>query len=135
MAAAPIVFRTTHRIRFSDLDPYNHMSTARYASYFVDHRMDGLRDMNEREGITVISNLHTLDTARTYCQRIIGMAAGKVVFDGKPEDLTRDAVSAMLKSFAPKDRAEMVKDDKVVVTCEFCSSVYQFTPHEAGVEE
>jgi molecular chaperone Hsp33 len=21
------------------------------------------------------------------------------------------------------------------VTCEFCSSVYQFTPHEAGVEE
>ena len=33
----------------------------------------------------------------------------------------------MLKSLARKDRAEMVKDDKVVVTCEFCSSVYQFT--------
>ena len=48
---------------------------------------------------------------------------------------SRDAVSAMLKSFAPKDRAEMVKDGKVVVTCEFCSSVYQFTPEEAGVEE
>ena len=48
---------------------------------------------------------------------------------------SREAVSAMLKSFAPKDRAEMVKDDKVVVTCEFCSSVYQFTPQEAGVEE
>ena len=48
---------------------------------------------------------------------------------------SRDAVSAMLKSFAPNDRAEMVKDGKVVVTCEFCSSVYQFTPHEAGVEE
>jgi molecular chaperone Hsp33 len=29
----------------------------------------------------------------------------------------------MLKSLAPKDRAEMVKDDKLVVTCEFCSSV------------
>src|SRR5215216_102820 len=48
---------------------------------------------------------------------------------------SREAVSAMLKSFAPKDRAEMVKDDKVVVTCEFCSSVYQFTPQEAGVED
>src|SRR6478735_7907423 len=47
---------------------------------------------------------------------------------------SRDAVSAMLKSFAAKDRAEMVKDGKVVVTCEFCSSVYQFTPDEAGVE-
>ncbi|MGB6236667.1 MAG: Hsp33 family molecular chaperone HslO, partial [Bradyrhizobium sp.] len=48
---------------------------------------------------------------------------------------SRDAVSAMLKSFAPQDRAEMVKDGKVVVTCEFCSSVYQFTPQEAGAED
>ena len=48
---------------------------------------------------------------------------------------SRDAVSDMLKSFAAKDRADMVKDDKVIVTCEFCSSVYEFTPHEAGVEE
>jgi molecular chaperone Hsp33 len=48
---------------------------------------------------------------------------------------SRDAVADMLKSFAAKDRAEMVKDNKVVVTCEFCSSVYEFTPKEAGVEE
>lgn len=47
---------------------------------------------------------------------------------------SRDAVSSMLNSFAPKDRADMVKDGKVVVTCEFCSSVYEFTPQEAGVE-
>ncbi|HEU0083195.1 MAG TPA: Hsp33 family molecular chaperone [Bradyrhizobium sp.] len=47
---------------------------------------------------------------------------------------SREAVSAMLKSFAPKDRADMVKDGKVAVTCEFCSSVYEFTPDEAGVE-
>ena len=54
--------------------------------------MDALHDINLREGITVITNLHTLDTARAYCNRIIGMAAGKVVFDGPPEELTRDAV-------------------------------------------
>jgi molecular chaperone Hsp33 len=47
---------------------------------------------------------------------------------------SREAVSSMLKSFSPQDRADMVKDGKVIVTCEFCSSVYQFTPHEAGVE-
>src|ERR1700742_3254711 len=47
---------------------------------------------------------------------------------------SRDAVSSMLKSFTPKDRADMVKDGKVAVTCEFCSSVYEFTPQEAGVE-
>jgi phosphonate transport system ATP-binding protein len=54
--------------------------------------MDALRDINEREGITVITNLHTLDTARNYCERIIGMAAGRVVFDGKPAELTAKAV-------------------------------------------
>src|SRR5262249_50307015 len=43
-APTPITFKTTHRIRFSDLDPYNHLTTARYAAYYVDHRMEGLRD-------------------------------------------------------------------------------------------
>jgi phosphonate transport system ATP-binding protein len=55
--------------------------------------MDALRDINEREGITVITNLHTLDTARSYCERIVGMAGGRVVFDGKPSELTADAVN------------------------------------------
>ncbi|MBO3758555.1 phosphonate ABC transporter ATP-binding protein [Ciceribacter sp. L1K22] len=55
--------------------------------------MDALHDINRREGITVITNLHTLDTARAYCERIIGMAKGRVVFDGTPEELTSDAVA------------------------------------------
>lgn len=54
--------------------------------------MDALRDINEREGITVVTNLHTLDTARNYCERIVGMAGGRVVFDGKPSELTSEAV-------------------------------------------
>ena len=52
--------------------------------------MDSLRTINEEQGITVITNLHTLDTARAYCERIIGMAQGRVVFDGTPEQLTTD---------------------------------------------
>jgi len=51
--------------------------------------MDSLRDINS-EGITVITNLHTLDTARAYCDRIVGMSAGRIVFDGTPEQLTTD---------------------------------------------
>jgi len=54
--------------------------------------MDSLADINAREGITVITNLHTLDTARHYCSRIIGMAQGAVVFDGTPAQLTSEAV-------------------------------------------
>ena len=52
--------------------------------------MDSLADINRENGLTVITNLHTLDTARTYCGRIIGMAAGRVVFDGTPDQLTTD---------------------------------------------
>jgi acyl-CoA thioester hydrolase len=44
MPTAPKIFKTNHRIRFSDLDPYNHMTTGQYATYYVDHRMEGLRD-------------------------------------------------------------------------------------------
>lgn len=42
MSNAPIVYRTHHRIRFSELDPYNHVNTGHYATYFVDHRVEGL---------------------------------------------------------------------------------------------
>ena len=43
MAKQPVVYQSTHRIKFSDLDPYNHLRTALYPAYYVDHRMDGLR--------------------------------------------------------------------------------------------
>lgn len=50
--------------------------------------MDALRRINLEDGITVISNLHLLQTAKDYCDRIIGMRKGKMVFDGKPSQLT-----------------------------------------------
>ncbi|MGB3407744.1 MAG: phosphonate ABC transporter ATP-binding protein [Jannaschia sp.] len=50
--------------------------------------MQSLRDIHETDGRTIICNLHTLDTARRYCDRVIGMRDGRVVFDGTPEQLT-----------------------------------------------
>lgn len=44
MSNIPVVFKSTHRIKFTDLDPYNHARTEIYPAYFVDHRMDCLRD-------------------------------------------------------------------------------------------
>lgn len=55
--------------------------------------MDALADVNRREGITVLVNLHHLDTAREYCGRIIGMSAGRVVFDGAPAELTEARIA------------------------------------------
>ena len=54
--------------------------------------MEALRKINRDSGITVVCNLHTLDTARSYCHRIVGMKAGHVVFDGAAEQLTQAVV-------------------------------------------
>ena len=61
----------------ASLDPLN----ARLA-------MEALRTINIEEKISVICNLHTLDTARNYCDRIIGMREGEIVFDDDPAKLT-----------------------------------------------
>ena len=50
----PIVFTTTDRVQFSDLDAYHHVSTARYATYFVDHRMRGLRERLGWDAETIV---------------------------------------------------------------------------------
>ena len=50
--------------------------------------MDALLHINRHFGITVICNLHSLDLARKYCDRLVGLSAGKVVFDGAPAALT-----------------------------------------------
>lgn len=50
--------------------------------------MDSLRRINQEDGITVISNLHLLQTAKDYCDRIIGMRKGAIVFDGLPSELS-----------------------------------------------
>ena len=50
--------------------------------------MDDMMKINREDGITVICNLHSLDVAKKYCDRLIGLSDGKVVFDGTPDDLT-----------------------------------------------
>ena len=50
--------------------------------------MDALRRIHDEDGRLVIANLHTLDTARRYCDRVIGMRDGRIVFDGTPDQLT-----------------------------------------------
>ncbi|WP_158971747.1 phosphonate ABC transporter ATP-binding protein [Chachezhania sediminis] len=50
--------------------------------------MEALRRIHDEDGRTVICNLHTLDTARRYCDRVIGMRDGRIVFDGTPDQLT-----------------------------------------------
>ena len=54
--------------------------------------MEALHSINRDEGITVVCNLHTLDTARRYCDRVIGLRDGRIAFDDAPEQLGDDIV-------------------------------------------
>ena len=52
--------------------------------------MDDMLKINREDGITIICNLHSLEVAKKYCDRLIGLSDGKVVFDGNPEELTTE---------------------------------------------
>src|SRR6201986_5014512 len=58
--------------------------------------------INKHFGITVLCNLHSLDLVRSYCDRLIGMSAGRVVFDGAPSALT-DLVARELYDLEAND--------------------------------
>lgn len=73
--------------------------------------MDALRLINKQDKITVICNLHTLDAARAYCDRIVGMAQGRVVFDGTPAQMT----SAVIQEIYGDD-TDMVVDESLTST-------------------
>lgn len=50
--------------------------------------MGDLKRISREDGITTLVNLHFIDMARDYADRIIGMRGGEVVFDGPPEQAT-----------------------------------------------
>lgn len=54
--------------------------------------MEILRLIHESKNIPVIVNLHHIDFAKRYAKRVVGMAGGRVVFDGKNTDLTREII-------------------------------------------
>jgi phosphonate transport system ATP-binding protein len=67
--------------------------------------MQTLRDINQQRGIAVIVNLHSLDIARRYCRRVIGMAHGKIIYDGPIAALTDDVVAQIYGINAKPDMA------------------------------
>ena len=48
-----------------------------------------LREICDRDGITIVVNLHQVEMARRFADRIIGMNSGRIVFDGSPEQMTQ----------------------------------------------
>ena len=51
-----------------------------------------LRQASRELGITVVCNLHQIDYAREFGERIVGVSGGRIVFEGGPQALTDDVL-------------------------------------------
>jgi phosphonate transport system ATP-binding protein len=52
--------------------------------------LDILRDLNRSDGLTIVVTLHQVDYALRYCDRVVALQAGRLVYDGPPAGLTRE---------------------------------------------
>lgn len=52
--------------------------------------MDYLQKINQEYGITVIANLHFISLVRQYATRVVALKDGKLVFTGRPEEITEE---------------------------------------------
>jgi len=53
-------------------------------------------------GIAVLCNLHQVNYAREFADRIVGVSAGRVVFQGRPAELTSAALHAIYPGLSPE---------------------------------
>lgn len=60
--------------------------------------MEILRKINKELGVTIIGNFHHIDVAQEYCDRILGIKEGQIVFDGKGEELTPEVLDEIYDS-------------------------------------
>ena len=57
-----------------------------------------LQKINRERGITIVANLHSIELARKYGTRILGLRAGHLVFNGSPKDLSEDEIEKIYEA-------------------------------------
>jgi phosphonate transport system ATP-binding protein len=68
--------------------------------------MDGLSDLNRRDGATVVVSLHQVGYARSYCPRAVALRDGKIVYDGPSEQLTDERLREIYSCDLDRDDDE-----------------------------
>ena len=62
--------------------------------------MDHLKEINRTKKITCLVNLHQVDVAIRYSERIIGVSGGRIVYDGPSSRLTGEVIHEIYQSGA-----------------------------------
>ena len=54
-----------------------------------------MRDLGREHGIPVIVNMHDVELAKRFADRIVGMSGGKIVYDGPADGLSDDVLKTI----------------------------------------
>ena len=76
----------------------------------ADVVMEDFKRINKEMNITIVINIHHVDLALQYADRVIGIRAGKIVFDGKTKDVDRDKLKFIYGRDLTDD--DMMKEKK-----------------------
>jgi phosphonate transport system ATP-binding protein len=68
--------------------------------------MELLHGICRADGLTAVVSLHQVELARRFGERILGLAGGRVVFDGPPEALDPGAIARIYGTPAPAPTPE-----------------------------
>ncbi|HJA89526.1 MAG TPA: phosphonate ABC transporter ATP-binding protein [Candidatus Jeotgalibaca merdavium] len=60
--------------------------------------MTDFKNINQKENITILINIHDVDLALEYCDRVIGINKGQIVYDGKSSDITQDILDRIYQN-------------------------------------
>jgi molecular chaperone Hsp33 len=125
--------RAPERARVPDLDPGDAPEgTAPHAIPEDDAWVEG------RSLIETVEDVELIDPALSSERLLYRLFHERGVRVFRSADLhaqcscSRGSVEAMLRSFPQKDRADMVENGVISVTCEFCSATYLFDPADVA---
>ena len=68
--------------------------------------MEDFVRINKEMGISILLNIHHVELALEYADRIIGIRAGKIVYDGPAEKVDQQVLSSIYGDELPREEAE-----------------------------
>jgi phosphonate transport system ATP-binding protein len=71
-------------------------ATANLDVYTKDEIMGLIRELVDRDNLTVLASMHDLPLAQRFCTRIVGLKKGRITFDASPANLDEAAIADVL---------------------------------------
>lgn len=65
------------------------------------------KKINKEMNISILINIHHVELALEYADRIIGIRAGKIVYDGPSQNVTEDVLNTIYEGKIPDDAEEI----------------------------